>query len=61
MGKKKIRGVPDNEWGEVKKDVKITLTPTALKELEDIAFGFGCTSKSELIERIARREIKLVS
>ena len=53
------RGVALNEWGQVKTRTTITLRPEAVQLLDALAAEFGCGSKSELMERIARRELKI--
>lgn len=42
-----------NEWGEIKKDVTVSITPTALANLQEIAETLGI-SRSELVERLGR-------
>jgi len=53
MGKKRVRGMAVNEWGEIKKDVTVSITPTALANLQEIAETLGI-SRSELVERLGR-------
>jgi len=57
IGKKKLRGIPEL-WDEVKKAVKMTLTPTAIEGLDQWAKKYG-VSRSELVERIGRGVIPL--
>lgn len=45
-------------WDERKKVVSVTLTPTALRGLEELAEEFGET-RSQLIEKIGRRILKV--
>jgi hypothetical protein len=54
--KKGVKGQPNTpttEYGELKKNVKMTLTPTAIASLDATATVLGI-SRSELIERYAR-------
>jgi metal-responsive CopG/Arc/MetJ family transcriptional regulator len=46
-------GIPDL-WDEVKRKVSMTLTPTAIKGLDELASVEGI-SRSEFVERIGRR------
>jgi hypothetical protein len=46
-------GTPTTEYGELKSNVKMTLTPTAVATLDRIATALS-VSRSELTERIAR-------
>lgn len=56
-GKKSLRNQAEL-YDEVKKAYSICLTPTGIKELDFLAKTRGL-SRSELIERIARGEIKI--
>ncbi len=56
-GHKSRAGVGDS-YGEVKKDINLTLTPTAIDALAKKAKFLGL-SKSELIEKFARGELKI--
>lgn len=47
-----------NEWGELKTRVSVSLTPTALAGLDAIASDLQL-SRSDLLERIGRGEIRL--
>jgi hypothetical protein len=46
-------GIPTTEYGELKKNVKMTLTPTAIALLDAKAQSLGI-SRSEVIEQYAR-------
>ncbi len=52
-GFKKAKGEPAY-WDEVKKRVNISLTPTAIAGLDELASAEG-TSRSEFVERIGRK------
>lgn len=52
-GVKGLPGTPTTEYGELKKNVKMTLTPTAIAYLDAKAEKEGI-SRSELVERFAR-------
>ncbi|BAY33695.1 CopG/DNA-binding domain-containing protein [Nostoc carneum NIES-2107] len=56
-GHKRKKGVPEL-YDETKKQVSISLTPTAVKELDVLAKQEG-VSRSEFIERIARHRIPI--
>ncbi len=56
-GKKNQKGQPE-KYGEMKKRVNFTLTPTGVTRLEDLATQRQL-SKSELIEQVARGEISI--
>lgn len=56
-GQKNLRGQPEM-WGELKKPVTMTLTPTSVDGLDVIAHGLGL-SRSELVERIGRGVIPI--
>lgn len=56
-GQKKTKGTPEL-YNEVKKQVSLSLTPTAVKKLDDLAKKHRL-SRSELIEQIARGSINL--
>jgi hypothetical protein len=56
-GKKNQKGQPE-KYGEMKKRVNFTLTPTGINQLGDLA-DQRQLSKSELIEQIARGEIPI--
>ncbi|BAY32883.1 CopG domain protein DNA-binding domain protein [Nostoc carneum NIES-2107] len=60
MGKKGQKGQKDvpELYDEVKKRVNLALTPTGINGLDEIASNFEI-SRSELVERIARRIIRL--
>ena len=45
-------------WGELKKPVTMTLTPTSISGLDVIAHGLGL-SRFELVERIGRGVIPI--
>jgi len=53
-----MRGVPETNYGEIKKNASFSLTPTALLLLKAFSKEVGI-STSELIERFARLEIAL--
>jgi hypothetical protein len=55
-GKKRIKGKGVG-WEEPKKSTSLFLTPTARKKLDDMAESLGL-SRSELVEQIARGELK---
>jgi len=55
MTKKKLRGVPEL-WDEVKKGVRIMLTPTAIAGVDELAQKYGL-SRSEFVEQVGRRII----
>lgn len=57
MGKKKLRNDP-YLWDEVKKSIHISVTPTAVKGLDELAQQREL-SRSELVERIGRGLIPL--
>ena len=48
------------KWDEKKKPVSVSLTPTAIKGLDELAKEFGET-RSQLIEKIGRRILTVVS
>ncbi|MDX2216860.1 MAG: hypothetical protein SFY66_26575 [Oculatellaceae cyanobacterium bins.114] len=48
-----MRGVPENNYGEVKKVSSFSLTPTAVNLLKDTSRDLNI-STSELLERFAR-------
>lgn len=50
---KKLRNQP-YIWDEVKKNLHLTLTPTAISGLDELAESEGM-SRSEFVERIGRR------
>ena len=52
-GIKGLPGTPTTEYGELKKNVKMTLTPTAISHLDAAATEEGI-SRSELVERLGR-------
>ena len=52
-GKKCRRGQPNNQYGELKKRLSVTLTSTAINNLSVIAEQEGL-SYSELLERVLR-------
>jgi len=52
------KGVP-LDWDELKAKRCLTLTDTAWKQLDTQAKSLGLSSKSELIERIARGVINV--
>lgn len=54
-GKKNQKGQPE-KYGEMKKRVNFTLTPTGIAQLEGLAIQRQL-SKSEFIEQVARGEI----
>lgn len=56
-GQKNLRGQPEI-WGELKKPVTMTLTPTSVSGLDTIAHGLGI-SRSELVERVGRGVIPI--
>ncbi|MBN3950472.1 MAG: ribbon-helix-helix protein, CopG family [Nostoc sp. NMS7] len=56
-GSKRVKGVPELQ-DELKTRVNLSLTPTAIANLDVMAIERGI-SKSELVERIARRQIPL--
>lgn len=56
-GKKNQKGQPE-KYDEMKKRVNFTLTPTGLRQLDNLATQRQL-SKSEFIEQIARGEIPL--
>lgn len=60
MGKKRVRGIPVNEWGEVKKEFTVTITPTASANFMEMAQTLGI-SRSELIERLGRNIDKILN
>jgi hypothetical protein len=51
-GRKSINGEPEL-WDEIKRPCTFTLTPTAIRRLEQASVAMG-TSRSELVERLAR-------
>jgi len=53
----KTKGVPEL-WDELKKGLRLMMTPTAIAKLDELAREYGL-SKSELVERIARGWIPL--
>jgi hypothetical protein len=53
-GHKSRAGIGDS-YGEVKKDINLTLTPTAIEALAKKAKELGL-SRSELVEKFARGE-----
>jgi DNA-binding TFAR19-related protein (PDSD5 family) len=57
-GLKSMRGQPETEYGELKKIVSLSMTPSALKGLDRISRELQI-SRSELVERIGRQLIKL--
>jgi hypothetical protein len=56
-GKKNQKGQPE-KYGEMKKRVNFTLTPTGIAKLEGLASQMQL-SKSELIEQVARGDISI--
>ncbi len=58
-GKKRVKGEPVDQ-DELKKSLNLTITPTGVQGLEEIAQDLGLKSKSELVDLIGRR-ILLVS
>lgn len=52
------RGVP-TDWDEIKERHNIMVGPTAWANLDAIARELGYKSRSDLIEAIGRREVKL--
>ena len=50
---KSMRGLPETEYGEIKKISSFSLTPTAVERLKSISRDLQI-STSELIERFAR-------
>ena len=56
-GLKITKGQPER-YEEVKKPLNLALTPTGAKMLDELAAQIGLT-RSELVERIARRSIPL--
>lgn len=56
-GQKNLRGQPEM-WGELKKPVTMTLTPTSISGLDALAYSLGL-SRSELVERIGRGVIPI--
>ena len=57
-GQKKTKGIPEL-YNEVKKLVSLSLTPTAIMELDNLAKG-SSLSRSEFVEQIARGLIPIV-
>lgn len=55
-GKKGLRGVAYNEYGEVKQKISVTLLPFLIKRLDAIAIKNN-QSRSECIEQILRKEL----
>ena len=53
-GQKCLRGVPINEYGELKKKITLNLTPSAIALLDALSKEQQI-SKSEVIERILRQ------
>ncbi len=55
MGKKNLRSIKGvgDYWGEVKRSLNLTVTPTAIEGLENLAKAHQL-SKSEFVERIGR-------
>jgi hypothetical protein len=49
-------GIPTTEYGELKKPVQVTLTPTAIAALDTTAQTLGI-SRSELVERYGRNPL----
>lgn len=56
---KSMRGVPDNPYGEVKRNVSLSLTPTAVAGLDQLS-QIRQISRSELIERLGQGLFVLV-
>ncbi len=56
-GVKSLRGVPEM-YDELKKPTTVALTPTALAGLDEMSKAMG-VSRSELVERIGRRVLKI--
>ncbi|MBW4528332.1 MAG: ribbon-helix-helix domain-containing protein [Phormidium tanganyikae FI6-MK23] len=56
---KSMRGIPDNPYGEVKQNVSLSLTPTALTGLDQLSQARQL-SRSELIERLGQGLFALV-
>ncbi len=52
-GSKNLAGIPEL-WDEVKKRATMTLTPTAIAGLDELASVEGI-SRSEFVERIGRK------
>jgi hypothetical protein len=55
-----VKGIPA-DWDEIKSPRNITITPTAWEGLEALAIEHGYKSKSDLIEAIGRRKLKIES
>ncbi|MBW4542278.1 MAG: hypothetical protein KME43_24545 [Myxacorys chilensis ATA2-1-KO14] len=56
---KSMRGVPDNPYGELKRNVTVSLTPTAQAGLEQLSRDRQ-VSRSELFEQLGRGRLILV-
>lgn len=56
---KSMSGIPDNPYGEVKRNVSVSLTPTALTGLDQLSQARQI-SRSELIERLGQGLFALV-
>lgn len=52
---KSMRGIPETEYGEIKKIVSFSLTPTAIQKMKELSQELKI-SVSELLEQIARKE-----
>lgn len=52
-GKKSLRGVAENDYGELKKTRCLSLTPTCYANLQNLARQSEC-SVSEILERFSR-------
>ena len=60
-GRKSLRGQPENQFNEPKQQASFSLTRTAKENLEELRILYGCASRSEFLELIARQLIKLES
>ncbi len=61
MGKKGVRsskGQPE-AYDEVKTRINLSLTPTAVKGLDELTSEMGLASRSDLVEQIGRRILPL--
>lgn len=52
-GQKCVRDIPTNKYGEIKKDITLSLTPSAQNLLQKFAIKLNC-SRSEVIEEMLR-------
>lgn len=57
-GQKSIRGVPNNSYGEIKKNITVSLTATAIAGLDRLSRQRNIC-RSELLEQIGRVLISL--